>query len=143
VTVTKFEQLKELKEMLEQNLIERAEYDKLRADILASRQCDPLRGLPAEPRSDRTTLRSPDNTTTVTLEKWRAFVFGVLFNWIYFAYHGAWLNALLVGVCELIAWILFWPLGVIGWFVTGAFAYRLIVDSYQKRGWTEQPLVTA
>ena len=140
--MTKVEQLKQLKEMLDQNLINQAEYDKLRAEILGSippqppPQLVPSGGqpfsVPAAPLGEETFLQNPVTGQIITLRKWPTFGLSLLFGSFYMAYHGAWWHAL---ISLALAWIT-WGFA---WLIYPFFAYRFLVDSYRRRGWVVMP----
>jgi hypothetical protein len=86
--------------------------------------------LPVEPLRPRVTFRNPVNGATVTISKDAAFLLTFIFGCFYLAYKEAWLHA---GIAALIA-IVTGPLWLIFWFVYAFFAYRIIVDSYRRKG---------
>jgi hypothetical protein len=141
--MTKVEQLKELKDMLDQNLINQDEYERLRTEILQpiSPQSLPPQSVPsggrpfsvpAAPLRGETFLQNPVTGQVVTLQKWPTFGLTLLFGCFYLAYHGAWWNAL---ISLALAWIT-WGLA---WVIYPFFTYRFLVDSYRRRGWVVMP----
>jgi hypothetical protein len=137
--MTKIEELKQLKEMLDQNLINQKEYDKLRSEILSPPPPMPTPlmndvgrtfGIPAaEPGSDETVLRDPRTGNTITIKKWPTFWLTLLFGCFYLAYHGLWLHAAIAFVAAIFT-------SCLSWLIYPFFTYRLIVDGYQRKGWT-------
>jgi hypothetical protein len=131
--MTKVEQLKELKGLLDQNLINQEEYERLRTEILQA--ISPLlpRGgrpfdVPAAPLKQETHLKNPVTGQVITLRKWPTFGLTLLFGSFYMAYHGAWWHAL---ISLALAWV---TMGF-AWLIYPFFAYHFLVDSYRRRGW--------
>jgi hypothetical protein len=89
--------------------------------------------IPSQPLRSRTTFRNPINGATVTVTRNGAFWFTFLFGCFYLAYKEAWLHA---GIALLIA-LISGPLCLVFWFIYAFFAYRIIVDSYRRKGWIE------
>ena len=130
--------LRELQRMLNEQLISQDEYGRLRAEVLhpqAAAMGNTGRpfSLPVEPLRPRVTFRNPVNGATVTISKDAAFWLTFIFGCFYLAYKEARLHA---GIAALIA-IVTGPLWLIFWFVYAFFAYRIIVDSYRRKGWIE------
>jgi hypothetical protein len=135
---TKIEQLKELKESLDQGLVSQAEYDQLRAEIIGG-VAMPRMGatsrpfsIPPAPAVDRISFRNPVNGEIVTVEKAYAFGLTLIFGCFYLAYKEIWVHA---GIAALLAIFT----GGVSWFFYPFFAYRVIVDSYRRKGWIELP----
>jgi hypothetical protein len=136
--VTKVEELKQLKEMLDQNLINQDEYDKLRSEILNAMSPPPQMppmgsigrpfSIPAEPLGETTILRNPTTGATVTLKKWPTFWLTLFFGCFYLAYREVWLHAAIALALAVVT-------SGLSWLIYPFFAYRLIVDSYQRKGW--------
>jgi hypothetical protein len=134
--LTKVEELKQLKEMLDQNLINQDEFDKLRSEILTAipPQMPPTGnigrtfGVPEEPHSEETILRNPMTDETVTIKKWPTFWLTLFFGCFYFAYHGLWLHAAIALVAAIFT-------SCLSWLIYPFFAYRLVVDNYRRKGW--------
>jgi hypothetical protein len=129
--------------MLDQNLITQEEYDKLRSEVLIAmspprpQMPPPLPpmdnigrsfGIPAEPGNDQTVLRDPRTGQTMTIKKWPTFWLSLLFGCFYFAYHGLWLHAAIAFVLAIFT-------SCLSWLIYPFFAYRLLVDRYQRQGW--------
>ena len=89
-------------------------------------------GMPPAPASNQTTLRDPATGATVTLTKWSTFGMTLAFGCFYLAYHEAWLHA-------AIALVLAFVTSALSWAIYPFFAYRILVDSYQRRGWVVVP----
>jgi len=145
----KVEQLKELKEMLDTGLINQAEFDKLRMEIVYS--CRTIGSIgstgrafsvPQEPAQRMMTFRNPANGVLVTVEKWAAFWLTFLFGPIYWAYKEAWAAAGLYVAAAIVTFVVASP--IIGYplFLFGPpwFAYATIVDAYRRKGWIEVPV---
>ena len=134
--MTKIEELKQLKEMLDQNLINKDEFDKLRSEILMPTppQMPPMGNVgrafsvPEEPLSEETILRNPMTGATATLKKWPTFWLTLVFGCFYLAYREAWLHAAIALVLALVT-------SGLSWLIYPFFAYRIVVDSYRRKGW--------
>jgi Protein of unknown function (DUF2628) len=125
--------------MLDQKLISQEEFDKLRSEVLASvsRRVPPpmddlgrTLGIPAEPISDQIELRDPRTGETVTIKKWPTFWLALLFGCFYLAYHRLWLHAAIAFVAAILT-------SCLSCLIYPFFTYRLVVDSYRRRGWVD------
>ncbi|WP_028164102.1 SHOCT domain-containing protein [Bradyrhizobium elkanii] len=136
----KIDKIKELAEMRDQGLISQDEFEKLRAEVIAM----PAMGstgrpfsVPSQPQAYETAFRNPQTGAVVRINKGSAFWLTFFFGCFYLAYKEAWLHA---GITALI-FIFLVPFGgfgvLVGWFVYAFFAYRIIVDSYRRKGWIE------
>jgi hypothetical protein len=135
----KVQKLKELKELFDQGLVTQDEYDVLRREVLYERAAPSLGNqgtpfsLPPEPLASETFFKNPVTGTVVRLSRvgawWCTFIFGCF----YLAYKEAWLHA---GIA-LVLMLIIGPLAWLGWFVYAFFAYRIIVDTYRRKGWVE------
>jgi hypothetical protein len=142
--MTKVEELQELKNMLDQGLIDQDEHTRLRAEVLArTTGAVPPMGatglpfsVPAEPLRSETIFRNPHTGATVKVTRTGAFGLTLLFGCFYLAYKEVWLHAAIGFVLGFFSWGL-------SWLIYPFFAYRIIVDSYRRKGWIEaddQPL---
>lgn len=132
----KIERLRELKTMLDEQLISQAEHDKLKAEIISSGPLGFSMGpqtfavLPQQPPADHLAFRNPTTDQVTMVTRCASFWWTMVFGCFYFAYKGAWLWAG-IGIVAALAtagW---------SWFVFPFFAYRIIVDSYRRNGWIE------
>jgi hypothetical protein len=142
--MTKVEELKQLKELLDQSLINQDEFDKLRSEILAAVPPPPPPpmppmssigrpfSIPAAPLAEQTILRNPITGATITLKKWPTFWWTVIFGCFYLAYREVWLHAAIALVLALLT-------SGFSWLIYPFFAYRLVVDSYRRKGWIVSP----
>jgi hypothetical protein len=129
----KVARLKELKEMLDQGLVSQAEYDRLRAEILTTGPLGFRAGplvMPHQPLLDWITFRDPVSGHMAVIKRSSTFWLTFLFGCFYLGYKGAWMWAGIALVAALFTYGL-------SWFVFPFFAYRIIVDSYRRAGWTE------
>jgi hypothetical protein len=142
--MSKIEELKQLKEMLDQNLIAQDEYDKLRSEILfpQQQQMPPMGSIgrpfsiPDKPVSGQTTLRNPATGATLTISSLPTFWLTLVFGCFYLAYREVWLHAAIALVLALLT-------AGISWLIYPFFAYRLVVDSYKRKGWVVVPAASA
>jgi hypothetical protein len=135
--MTKIESLKELNEMLKQGLVNQAEFDRLRSDLILEVRSMPAIddtgrpfSVPAAPRTDLVVFRHPATGRILEVEKTSTFWFTFFFGCIYLAYKELWLHA-------AIAFGLAFITGGLAWFVYAPFAYRIVVDAYRRKGWIE------
>ncbi|MGX9432399.1 MULTISPECIES: SHOCT domain-containing protein [Bradyrhizobium] len=129
----KITKIKELVEMRDQGLISQDEFEKLRAEVIAM----PAMGstgqpfsLPSQPQRFETVFRNPQTGAVVRINKGSAFWLTFFFGCFYLAYKEVWLHAGIALLLALLTSGLMWP-------VYAFFAYRIIVDSYRRKGWIE------
>jgi hypothetical protein len=134
----KIEQIKELNAMLNQGHITPTEYEWLRAQVIGTTAMPHMGAIgrpfsiPKEPIVTCISFRNPVNGTTITVDKSSSFSLSLLFGCFYLAYKEVWLYA---GIWLVLA---FFTYGL-SWFILPFFAYRIIVDSYRRKGWIEVP----
>jgi hypothetical protein len=138
----KIDKLAELKAMLDQGLITQDEFDQLKFEMLAT----PAMGstgrpfsVPSQPISDNVMFRNPHTGYTVQVRKRAAFWLTFLFGPFYLAYKEAWLHAGINLIASILVSIVF-GLPILVMLIYPFFAYRIIVDSYRRKGWIESEL---
>jgi hypothetical protein len=138
--MTMFDELKELKTMLDQNLISRDEHTMLHAEILRRAMspppsqpphspppCNPPMPIPAP---GETIFRHPHTGVISRVTAQGSFWLTLGLGSFYFAYKEHWLAA----VGGILAALLTYGLS---WLVFPFFAHRLIIDNYRRKGWIE------
>jgi hypothetical protein len=136
--MTRVEELKELKNMLDQGLIDQDEHARLRAEILARATggMPPMGAtgrpfsVPAKPLRDEIIFLNPHTGAIGRVTKRGAFWLTVCFGCFYLAYKEVWLHAAIAAVLAIFSYGL-------SWLIYPFFAYRIIVDSYRRKGWIE------
>jgi hypothetical protein len=124
-------------EMLQQGLVDQAEFDKLRVDIMEETRPMPAIGnigrpysIPPAPSKDVIIFRHPTTGKVVTIKEWPTFWLTVLLGCFYLAYKEVWLHAAIALVLAIFT-------SGLSWLVYPFFAYRLVVDGYRRKGWLE------
>jgi hypothetical protein len=126
------EELKELKNMLDQDLINQDEHARLRAEVLrraTDSSCD-LPGMPAKPPRNEFVFRDPHTGATTRVTKRGSFWFTFLFGVFYLLYKEIWLHAAIAAILAIFTYGL-------SWLIYPFFAYRIIVDNYRRKDWVE------
>jgi hypothetical protein len=128
--MNRVERLKELKDMLEQGFITQDEFAKLRAEVMERMGPTPFVSVPKAPQRDRVMFREPTTGATVAVTRGGTILWTLLFGCFYLAYKELWLHAVLSLVAAIFTY-------GISWLIYPFFVYRLVVDSYRRRGWVE------
>ena len=89
--------------------------------------------VPAEPSKGTYWFCNPQTGGTVMITKASAFWCTFLFGPIYLAFKEVWLHAAIAFALAFIAG----PFVILFWFVYAFFAFRLVVDTYRRKGWIE------
>jgi hypothetical protein len=142
VFMTKTEKIKELIDLLNQGAINQDEFDKLKLKVIsegweAKPQVMPAMGSTGKPFSvspspqrDLIEFRNPVTGHTLRVERSSTFFLTLLFGCFYLAYKEAWLHA---AIALLLAFVTYG----LSWIIYPFFAYRVIVDTYRRKGWVE------